>query len=991
MIHSYQSANLTDNEIVKHFIVRKKEFERIIAEISRDDMAGAIQHFILIGRRGSGKSTLLRRIQAEVNIEQKLNEKLIVINLSEEQAGVYRLHDLWDLVIRELNTRKIQTEVPDWSSFTDDLQGYSKSLYASIQITLQKQGKKLLLLLDNIDRIFDNIGEEAHLLRELLMNHKDLRIIGGSTRMSEHYWKYDMPFYEFFRIIRLESLKREEVGELLTYWSGCLNLPEVTHFLEKNPGKIETIRLLTDGMPRTLLNFIEILIDRSDQNGFEYLRSILDRATPVYQERLNSLPPAQRKIVSELSNFWDAVKVNQLTDVCKMSGKLVSAQLSQLVKNEMVEKIAGLKRDNLYRLAERFFNLWLLMTQGGPKEKRQVKYLTVFLENWYDEKEFQTLCGEHIVGLEGGKLSPDYAALMTSALSHSRFLTLAQRDAVIEKTRSLQEPIADYADYIPLSSKEIFADVTNKIEEGDYHGARSAIGLIEQEDELKDILIGLCYVEEKEYLLAEKYYKKAIDKGSIEALNNLAFLYHETKRLEEAEKYCLMAVEKGNHNAIYNLANLYSETNRFEEAEKYYLMAIEKGNKNALNNLAYLYHQLKRFEEAEKYYKIAIDEGDIGAIYNLANLYMDKNKFADAEKYYLNAIDKNIIEALNNLAVLYLETKRLEEAEKYFLMAIDKGNTEALNNIANLFKKTKRLAEAEKYYLFAIDKGDINALYNLANLYRETNRINEAEKYYLMAIDRGDVESMNNLANLYHETKRLEEAEKYCLMAVKKDHILAMYNLANLYSETNRYKEAEKYYLLAIDKGNNDAMHNLAYLYSVTNRKNEAEKYYLRAIVNGNINSKFNLCLMYYDMNKEKTKVIKLADELILQNEDISTKTLYVNILLWVGRMKQFETEVKKLIPNLIEKEESSYLISLFSSFLIHMQYNLAWSWFNDKVYGEKLKEILKPLYYITAEFITGLEEESLKPGPELEESISEIRKEILEKQKFYYDKKAIN
>jgi len=388
-IHAYQAANLTDEEVISSFVVRKKIYQRVFSEIRRDDMTGSIQHYLLIGRRGSGKSTLLRRIQAEVNQQEDLNNRLLAVYLSEEQAGVYRLHDLWDLVLQALHARGISTGAPAWTDFRDDTSGYSLALYQCLQNTLKMHKKKLLLLLDNIDRIFDNIQDEASLLRELLINHKDLRIVGGSTRMSEHYWKFDLPFYEFFRIIRLDSLKKDEVTELMMHWSTCKNLPELGQFIQQQPGKIETIRVLTDGMPRTLLRFIEIIIDRPRQNGFEYLRFILDRASALFQQRLNNLPPSQRKIVLELANLWDAAKVKTLTDACKMPGKVISALLNQLVQHEIVEKVRTGKKDHLYRLSDRFFNLWLLMTQGGPGEKQQVKYLTVFLENWYGREEVE--------------------------------------------------------------------------------------------------------------------------------------------------------------------------------------------------------------------------------------------------------------------------------------------------------------------------------------------------------------------------------------------------------------------------------------------------------------------------------------------------------------------------------------------------------------------------------------------------------------------------
>ena len=825
-IHSYQSANLTDEEIINNFIVRKKEFQRIMSEIKRDDMTGSIQHYLLVGRRGSGKSTLLRRIQAEVNKDEKLNKKLIVVYLSEEQAGVYRLHDLWDLVIREFVARNIPANESNWADYENEPAAYTQSLYKTIQETLKQHNKKLLLLLDNIDRIFDNIKDDSHHLRELLINHKDLRIIGGSTRMSEHYWKYDKPFYEFFRIVWLKSLKKDEVKELLLYWSDYLNMPDIEQFIKKNPGKIETIRVLTDGMPRTLLNFLEILIDRPNQNGFGFLRMIIDRVSPLYQERLTNLPPAQRKVVLELSNFWDAVKVKPLTDTCKMHGKIISAQLNQLVKNGIVEKIATGKKDKLYRLSERFFNLWLLMTQGGPKEKRQVKYLTVFLENWYSMEELATIYKEHFEGLTSNKLKPDYAAMMSTALAHSKYISLEQRDSIIEKTHSLKETIKDYLDYLPPSSKEIFNLAIKKINHGNYPGARDAISLIEQEDTAKLNISGFTYAMEKDF--------------------------------SNAEKFFLEAIEKGHVNALYNLASLYWEIDRKEEAEKYYLQAIENGHVNAYNNLA----------------------------------------------------------------ILYRETDRNEEAEKYFLQAIENGY--------------------------------VNALYNLAILYLETDRNEEAEKYYLQAIEKGNVDALYNLAILYSDTDRKEEEEKYYLLAIEKGHVKALYNLAILYWEIDRKEEAEKYYLLAIEKGHVDALYNLA--------------------------------KMYYHTNRNKNQAIDLINKYMEKSNDFEGKAIYIAILLWAGRMEEFNNNEQKLVPELVKNKDIDNLMVLFVSFLIHKQYHLVWKWFKDSQIGKQLKEMIKPIYFVTAGLLPGKEqvEEILKSGPELKDSIKQLNEFIKERQNVY-------
>ena len=49
--------------------------------------------------------------------------------------------------------------------------------------------------------------------------------------------------------------------------------------------------------------------------------------------------------------------------------------------------------------------------------------------------------------------------------------------------------------------------------------------------------IGITYYENREYEKAEERYLAAIEKGSVEALYNLALLYHHLDRIEEAENY----------------------------------------------------------------------------------------------------------------------------------------------------------------------------------------------------------------------------------------------------------------------------------------------------------------------------------------------------------------------------------------------------------------------------------------------------------------------
>ncbi|MDD3685750.1 MAG: hypothetical protein PHE56_03175 [Bacteroidales bacterium] len=398
-LNLYQTANSDHNFIRDNFVIRKVEFSRIINSLIDKDSNDPLQCELILGRRGSGKSTLLKRIEIEILENKSLNRKYIPINLAEEQAGIYRLLDLWEQVIEELACQKSeQITIKHYSDFTN-IQEYTRYLYQIIHNCCSKDNKKIVLLLDNFDRIIENFSDDGNLLRETLINYNDIAIIAASTRMDEYFWRYDMPFYEFFRRHRLEALNKHEISNLIQHWSKTLDLPELKTFEINNLGKIENIRILTDGLPRTLQFFIQMVLQNSNSTSYEYLNKIMDNVTPLYQERLTNLPAQLRKIVLEMAFIWEASNTKQLSEKCKMESKLISANLKTLVDKGIVDKIETSKKNHLYRLSERFFNLWLIVTQGNPEQKRKAKWLSIFIEKWYDSTDANDIDQKNITKL----------------------------------------------------------------------------------------------------------------------------------------------------------------------------------------------------------------------------------------------------------------------------------------------------------------------------------------------------------------------------------------------------------------------------------------------------------------------------------------------------------------------------------------------------------------------------------------------------------------
>ena len=739
---AYQSVNCDKKIIKKNFIVRQTEFQIIVDALSHRTENNQLHHELILGRRGSGKTTLLKRI--EIEIEEKLNKKYIPVNLAEEQASIYRLFDLWLEITENLKNRfAFQSKIKDYQEF-DKEQDYTRYLYHQIHDFCISRNKQIILILDNFDRIVENFTDDNDLLLKSLINYNDVIIIAASTRLDENFWQYNKSLYELFRLHRLETLTINDIKELFNKWADVTNIPEIKKFIAKNPGKLHNIRIITDDMPRTFQFLIQLIVQNSNvYDDVDYVQMIMDNVTPIYQERLNNLPPQLRKMVMEMAFIWEACTTKDLVEKCKMESKLISANLKTLSDRGIVEKIETYKRNLLYRISERFFNMWLIMTQGNSEQKRKAKSLRNFLENWYD------------------------AACLKSV----------DNDAKVSK---LKKQIYTHTEIHNNNNKVI----------------KFAYSADNEDDGYNTFDLGSIYRVQTIYSEAEKYFLSAIERGQVSAMYNLGNFYANQKKFAEAEKYYLLAVEKGHISAMYNLGVLYTNQEKFKEAEKHYLLAVERGDNNAIYNLGVFNANRGECAEAEKYYMLASESGHVSAMYNLGNLYANIGKFAEAEKYYLLASENGHSNAMYNLGNLYVNKGKYVEAEKYYMLAIEKEYVGAMYNLGNLYSNQGKFTEAEKYYLLAVEKGNVDAINNLGLLFYNQDKFTETEKYYLLAVEKGNVNAMNNLGAIYYSQGKYAKAEKYYLLAIEKNHNNAFYNLASLYYKQKKNKEEALTYIL---------------------------------------------------------------------------------------------------------------------------------------------------------------------------------------------------
>jgi TPR repeat protein len=757
-----------------------------------------------VGNRGTGKSTLLERIRYEIAANNELSKKYISIDFADETRDIYKLYDLWSKIILQLQEQGYIIREPLFVDYEDKMDEYSSESLLRINALLEKEDKILVLFIDNIDRLFKNIKSDKAQLRETLLNYQHIRIFGGSTTMSESFWDYGEAFYEFFSIIKLENLTKAEIYQLLSHWLEKQEKPELQQVIDDNPGKIEAIRIMTGGNPRMMISFMRMLLDNTLETGYDYLRMLIDDATMGYQEKLNHISGQKAKIFSELAYIYEAAQVDQLIQPCKMTSKTISAQLNALIKDDYVEKINSGNKNNLYRVKERFFNIWMIMTQSSPLARQKAKYLTNFLELFYSKDAILSFFQKWKNKIATKEMSADKAIIQAKALYHSKYLSLDDELEIYNTISALDKDHKNALNLFPKALKPILEEAYEMAKTGKLKEAEQLlIAKISFDEKSKYIfnLLGFIF-HDSDFNKSEKYYLEAIEKGHVGALYNIANLYYEKGEVEKSEKYYLEAIEKGVVDALNNIANLYYEKGEVEKSEKYLLEAIQKGDVGAPYNLAHLYSEKGEVEKSEKYYLEAIEKGDVGALYNIAHLYSEKGEVEKSEKYYLKAIEKGDVGSLYNLAHLYSEKGEVEKSEKYYLKAIEKGDVGALYNIANLYYEKGEVEKSEKYYLEAIEKGNVGALFNIANLYREKGEVEKSEKYYLKAIEKGDVGALFNIAVFFYlENTQLDEAlqhiENYIKSSPKDLLGILLQNIISLATGDSKDYVKNRNYILA--------------------------------------------------------------------------------------------------------------------------------------------------------------------------------------------------
>jgi DNA-binding transcriptional regulator GbsR (MarR family)/energy-coupling factor transporter ATP-binding protein EcfA2 len=428
----YNSHLKSNDEILAEFVVRQEVFQELFEAIQTATMDTPEQHYLIVGQRGMGKTTLVHRLKVGIEQDENLHKWLIPIVLQEEQYQITELANLWEVVADYLEGIDGEAFAGLFDKMEANYQrsDYERFCFELLSDKLRQANRKIVLFLENFAEFLNKLSTvETHRLREILMNNNQIRLVGTSTVFNdtqktrsygktgqevEGNFRYDKPFWEFFAMVRLEGLHKDEAQFLLR------NLAEqhqktdlLERILRESPSRVEVLRRLSGGVIRTMVLLFEIFLDNENGSALSDLNLVLDRITPLYKHRTDDLSTQQQKIIDAIARHWDSISTKEIAERTRLESKLVSAQLKQLYDNRLIEKIPTSTKNHLYQLSERFYNIWYLMRYGKRKDASRVIWLVRFLENWCSEDELEGRVEKHIEAIESGKIVGEDAIFMS--------------------------------------------------------------------------------------------------------------------------------------------------------------------------------------------------------------------------------------------------------------------------------------------------------------------------------------------------------------------------------------------------------------------------------------------------------------------------------------------------------------------------------------------------------------------------------------------------
>ncbi len=389
----------SDEEIIEQFVVRKHQLKTILTLLQDNIESPSCQHALIIAPRGRGKTMLLTRAAAELRSKKEFSRYLLPVRFIEESQEILTMADFWletlyhlaieckrvnQSLAEELHKRHA-TLIKKWSN--DTLEEHAK---IAVLDAADRIERKLVLMVENFQSLNEAVDKDfGWELRHILQSEPQIILLGSATSRFTGIDDATQPFFELFRIIKLQPLN---TNECLRFWN----------FLTGDDSSIREIRpleILTGGSPRLIVIFASFTRHKSIRQLMEELVLMIDELTDYFRGNLGSLANSERRVFIAVIDLWSPSTPSEISVRARMDIRTVSTMLGRLVKKEIV-KMDGNGRKRKYSAYEPLYSFYFKLRRNRD-DASIVQALIRFMSAFYTDAEQEEIFHKLTVDMDG--------------------------------------------------------------------------------------------------------------------------------------------------------------------------------------------------------------------------------------------------------------------------------------------------------------------------------------------------------------------------------------------------------------------------------------------------------------------------------------------------------------------------------------------------------------------------------------------------------------
>ncbi len=383
----YNPAAQDPETLRRNFVAREEVLADLVDAIRRETLESVAHHWLLLGQRGFGKTTLLHRLALSVREDSALSEVWIPLLFPEEQYNIASLAEFWRNCLDALSDAVELTNAPHAAELDAAQAGLdNRNAQRALDALLdggKRIGRRLLLLIDNIDFVFERISEaEAWALRAELQRPGGPMVIAAAIQPLEASFNYEQAFYEFLQVRQLDALEFVEVQRMVVALAERNKRPDIAAEARDNPARLQALQLFTGGNPRTVSMLFRVLAQGLDGDVERDIENLLDQCTPLYKARIESLPLQQQRVFVQVALAYDPQTAAQVENRVGLGINATSSQLSKMLRAGLLRRGPMQGKRQSFEVAERFFNIWYLM-RISRRERTKLLWLAKFMRSFY--------------------------------------------------------------------------------------------------------------------------------------------------------------------------------------------------------------------------------------------------------------------------------------------------------------------------------------------------------------------------------------------------------------------------------------------------------------------------------------------------------------------------------------------------------------------------------------------------------------------------------